>query len=236
MSALATEVAGPLNVGGDDKVEALVAMLEAGHGARIVTSKRLPASAGRYADLPRELAPKLKLALGRKGISQLYTHQSEAWATIREAMNTVVVTPTASGKTLCYNLPILQSIVSSEAKALYLFPTKALSQDQVAELLEINRAGDLGVRAYTFDGDTPGDARKAVRTRGDIVVSNPDMIHQGVLPHHTKWAQFFESLRYVVIDEMHTYRGVFGSHMANVIRRLRRVCRFYGSDPVFVLC
>ncbi|MBS38591.1 MAG: helicase [Thiotrichales bacterium] len=236
MSALATEVAGPLNVGGDDKVEALVAMLEAGHGARIVTSKRLPASAGRYAELPRELAPKLKLALERKGISQLYTHQSEAWATIREAMNTVVVTPTASGKTLCYNLPILQSIVSSEAKALYLFPTKALSQDQVAELLEINRAGDLGVRAYTFDGDTPGDARKAVRTRGDIVVSNPDMIHQGVLPHHTKWAQFFESLRYVVIDEMHTYRGVFGSHMANVIRRLRRVCRFYGSDPVFVLC
>jgi len=133
-------------------------------------------------------------------------------------------------------LPVLQSILEEKAKALYLFPTKALSQDQVAEIIALNRAADLGVRAYTFDGDTPGDARKAVRTRGDIVVSNPDMLHQGILPHHTKWAQFFESLRYVVIDEMHTYRGVFGSHMANVLRRLRRVCRFYGVDPVFVLC
>jgi DEAD/DEAH box helicase domain-containing protein len=147
----------------------------------------------------------------------------------------VVVTPTASGKTLCYNLPVLQAALADRAKALYLFPTKALSQDQVAELMELNEAGNLGVRAFTFDGDTPGDARRAVRTRGDIVVSNPDMLHQGVLPHHTKWAQFFENLRFVVIDEMHTYRGVFGSHVANVIRRLRRVCRFYGSNPVFVL-
>ena len=122
------------------------------------------------------------------------------------------------------------------AKALYLFPTKALAQDQVAELLELNTAGRLGVRAFTFDGDTPGDARRAVRIRGDIVVSNPDMLHQGILPHHTKWAQFFENLRYVVIDELHTYRGVFGSHMANVIRRLRRVCRFYRSEPLFICC
>jgi DEAD/DEAH box helicase domain-containing protein len=132
-------------------------------------------------------------------------------------------------------LPELQAALADRAKALYLFPTKALSQDQVAELMELNEAGNLGVRAFTFDGDTPGDARRAVRTRGDIVVSNPDMLHQGVLPHHTKWAQFFENLRFVVIDEMHTYRGVFGSHVANVIRRLRRVCRFYGSNPVFVL-
>jgi DEAD/DEAH box helicase domain-containing protein len=130
---------------------------------------------------------------------------------------------------------VLQAALADRAKALYLFPTKALSQDQVAELMELNEAGNLGVRAFTFDGDTPGDARRAVRTRGDIVVSNPDMLHQGVLPHHTKWAQFFENLRFVVIDEMHTYRGVFGSHVANVIRRLRRVCRFYGSNPVFVL-
>jgi DEAD/DEAH box helicase domain-containing protein len=148
----------------------------------------------------------------------------------------VVVTPTASGKTLCYNLPVLHEALTRKSKALYLFPTKALAQDQVAELLELNRAGELGVRAYTFDGDTPGDARKAVRTRGDVVVSNPDMLHQGILPHHTKWAQFFENLRYVVIDELHTYRGVFGSHVANVIRRLRRVCRFYGADPQFILC
>jgi len=121
-------------------------------------------------------------------------------------------------------------------KALYLFPTKALSQDQVAELLELNRAADLGVRTYTFDGDTPSDARRAVRLHGDIVVSNPDMLHQGILPHHTRWAQFFDRLRYVVIDEMHTYRGVFGAHVANVIRRLGRVCRFYGAAPVFILC
>ena len=123
----------------------------------------------------------------------------------------MIVTPTASGKTLCYNLPVLQAALQDQAKSLYLFPTKALSQDQVAEILELNQAGGLGVRAYTFDGDTPGDARKAVRTRGDIVVSNPDMLHQGILPHHTKWAQFFEALRFVVIDELHTYRGVFGS-------------------------
>lgn len=147
----------------------------------------------------------------------------------------MVVTPTASGKTLCYNLPVLHDALTLGSKALYLFPTKALSQDQVAEILELNQAGALGVRAYTFDGDTPGDARKAVRTRGDIVVSNPDMLHQGILPHHTKWAQFFENLRWVVIDEMQTYRGVFGSHVANVIRRLRRVCRFYGSEPRFIL-
>ena len=150
--------------------------------------------------------------------------------------HTVIVTPTASGKTLCYNLPVLQGVLRSEAKALYLFPTKALSQDQVAEIVALNEAANLGVRAFTFDGDTPGDARQAVRTRGDIVVSNPDMLHQGILPHHTKWAQFFENLEYVVIDELHTYRGVFGSHMGNLLRRLRRVCRFYGAQPKFIMC
>ena len=172
------------------------------YDGQIVHCRELPARAARYAAPQRPLPDLLAELLRRCGIEQLFEHQVTALETARERQDWVVVTGTASGKTLCYNLPILQSIVSSEAKALYLFPTKALSQDQVAELLEINRAGDLGVRAYTFDGDTPGDARKAVRTRGDIVVSNPDMIHQGVLPHHTKWAQFFESLRYVVIDEM----------------------------------
>jgi DEAD/DEAH box helicase domain-containing protein len=128
---------------------------------------------------------------------------------------------------------VLQAVLRESVKALYLFPTKALSQDQVAELLELNRAADLGVRTYTFDGDTPSDARRAVRLHGDIVISNPDMLHQGILPHHTRWAQFFDRLRYVVIDEMHTYRGVFGAHVANVIRRLWRVCRFYGSAGVY---
>ncbi len=217
-------------------VAALIARLEGSYGARISGRLTMPARLARYAGMPADLDPRLAAALEGRGIARLYSHQREAWDRLRAGRHTVVITPTASGKTLCYNLPVLQSVLEEKAKALYLFPTKALSQDQVAEIIELNRAADLGVRAYTFDGDTPGDARKAVRTRGDIVVSNPDMLHQGILPHHTKWAQFFESLRYVVIDEMHTYRGVFGSHMANVLRRLRRVCRFYGVDPVFVLC
>jgi len=148
----------------------------------------------------------------------------------------VIATPTASGKTLCYNLPVLEGVLRRQARALYLFPTKALAQDQVAELLALNDGGRLGVRAYTFDGDTPSDARAAVRLAGDVVVSNPDMLHQAILPHHTKWANFFESLRYIVIDEVHTYRGVFGSHVANVLRRLQRICAFYGVAPTYLLC
>ncbi len=206
------------------------------HGARITGQLVIPARAAQYASLPEELNGRLRAALAQRGIERLYCHQREAWDALARGEHVVVVTPTASGKTLCYNLPVLHSVVNSRGKALYLFPTKALAQDQVAELLELNRAADLGVRAYTFDGDTPGDARKAVRVHGDIVVSNPDMLHQGILPHHTKWAQFFETLKFVVIDEMHVYRGVFGSHVANVLRRLRRVCRFYGAQPQFVFC
>src|SRR5678815_3263371 len=175
-----------------------------------------------------------RVALRSRGISQLYSHQRAAWDASARGDHVVVVTPTASGKSLCYHLPVIEAVRGQRAKALYLFPTKALAQDQVAELLELNRAGELGVRAYTFDGDTPNDARQAIRTHGDIVVSNPDMLHQAILPHHTKWAQFFENLRFVVIDELHTYRGVFGSHVANVLRRLRRICAFYGSHPVFI--
>jgi DEAD/DEAH box helicase domain-containing protein len=196
----------------------------------------VPAKSGRYAPFPAALDVRLTRALSSRGVERLYSHQAASWESVLAGRHTVVVTPTASGKTLCYNLPVLQAALQRKAKALYMFPTKALAQDQVAELLELNQAGELGVRAFTFDGDTPGDARKAVRTKGDIVVTNPDMLHQGILPHHTKWAQFFEALEYVVIDEMHTYRGVFGSHVANVIRRLRRVCRFYGADPLFILC
>ncbi|MDT8388325.1 MAG: DEAD/DEAH box helicase [Thiogranum sp.] len=219
-----------------DPAAALAARLRSGHAARITGELVVPAQAGRYAALPAGLDPRLGKALLARGIERLYTHQAAAWESVQSGRHTVIVTPTASGKTLCYNLPVLQAILHDQARALYLFPTKALAQDQVAELTALNQAGELGVRAFTFDGDTPGDARKAVRTRGDIVVSNPDMLHQGILPHHTKWAQFFESLRYVVIDEMHSYRGVFGSHVANVLRRLQRICRFYGSDPLFVFC
>ncbi|MEW8436681.1 MAG: DEAD/DEAH box helicase [Candidatus Thiodiazotropha taylori] len=206
------------------------------NGERITGELTIPARRGKFAPFPDDLDPRLTRALISRGIKQLYSHQAAAWSAIQSLQHTVVVTPTASGKTLCYNLPVLQAALQDRAKSLYLFPTKALAQDQVAEINEINRSESLGIRAFTFDGDTPGDARKAVRTRGDIVVSNPDMLHQGILPHHTKWAQFFENLRYVVIDEMHTYRGVFGSHVANVIRRLQRVCKFYGSEPQFILC
>jgi DEAD/DEAH box helicase domain-containing protein len=214
--------------------ERVLGQLRRRYSGRICGELRRPASAARHAPLPEELDPRLAAALAGRGISQLYSHQRAAWDQVQAGRHVAVVTPTASGKTLCYNLPVLQGALTRGAKALYLFPTKALAQDQVAELSALNEAGGLGVRAYTFDGDTPGDARKAVRTRGDIVVSNPDMLHQGILPHHTKWAQFFEGLEYIVVDEMHGYRGVFGSHVANVFRRLRRICRFYGSDPQFI--
>ncbi|MBF0194862.1 MAG: DEAD/DEAH box helicase [Magnetococcales bacterium] len=217
-------------------VHGLVRHIQSKYKKRITGDLLLPAKKGDYRDFPEDLDSKITKALKSRGIEKLYSHQEAAWRSVQQKQDTVVVTPTASGKTICYNLPVLQAILQSKAKALYLFPTKALSQDQVAEILELNKAGELGVRAYTFDGDTPGDARKAVRTRGDIVVSNPDMLHQGILPHHTKWAQFFENLQFIVIDELHIYRGVFGSHMANVLRRLRRICQFYGVKPVFIFC
>ena len=220
----------------DDPVQSLSRRLRKTYAEQICAEMVLPAKAASFDRLPDDLDVRLRRALSARGIEQLYAHQAEAWQLAREGRHFVVVTPTASGKTLCYNLPVLQTVCSGRGKALYLFPTKALAQDQVAELLELNQAGGLGVRACTFDGDTPGDARKAVRTRGDIVVSNPDMLHQAILPHHTKWAQFFEDLRFVVVDEMHSYRGVFGSHVANLIRRLKRVLAFYGASPQFVFC
>ena len=206
------------------------------YGDRISGRFTIPGRAGTYAPIPDDLPPQLAVALRARGIERLYSHQAEAWVTAQRGEHVVVVTPTASGKSLCYTLPVVAAAMAQGAKALYLFPTKALAQDQVAELLELNNAGDLGVRAFTFDGDTPNDARQAIRLHGQVVVSNPDMLHQAILPHHTKWAQFFESLRYVVIDEIHTYRGVFGSHVANVLRRLKRVCAFYGVHPQFILC
>ncbi len=203
---------------------------------RVTGHFTLPGRDGRYAPIPEDVPAPLAAALRARGIDRLYRHQAEAWAAARAGKHLVVATPTASGKSLCYTLPVVSAAMTDGAKALYLFPTKALAQDQVAELLELNRAGNLAVKAFTFDGDTPGDARQAIRLHGDVVVSNPDMLHQAILPHHTKWAQFFENLRYVVIDEIHTYRGVFGSHVANVLRRLKRICAFYGVQPQFILC
>lgn len=214
----------------------LAKRLAAKYPDRITGMITVPGREGRYAAFPDDLPPRLAQALRARGVDRLYSHQAEAWTRTQRGEDVVVVTPTASGKTLCYTLPVLAAALDARAKALYLFPTKALAQDQVAELLELTKAGDLGVRAATFDGDTPGDQRQAIRLNGDIVVTNPDMLHQGILPHHTKWAQLFENLRYVVIDEIHTYRGVFGSHLANVLRRLARICAFYGARPQFILC
>lgn len=195
----------------------------------------IPAQEGVYEPIPPFLPDKLQELLMQKGITKLYSHQAAALNGVREGRDIVVVTPTASGKTLCYNLPVTQALLDDEeARALYLFPTKALAQDQVAELMEWSDKLGGKIKTYTYDGDTPGDARIAIRAAGSIVVTNPDMLHSGILPHHTKWMRLFENLKYVVIDELHIYRGVFGSHVANVLRRLDRICRFYGASPQFI--
>ena len=192
---------------------------------------------GKYRPFPEFLHPALKKALQETGIDRLYSHQAEAIEAAERGSHVVVVTPTASGKTLCYNLPVLHSkLMTPFSKALYLFPTKALSQDQMFELQNMVKRMEASIPAYTYDGDTPQDARAAIRAQGDIVITNPDMLHTAILPHHTKWLSFFQHLRFVVIDELHSYRGVFGSHMANVLRRLDRVCRFYGASPQFICC
>ena len=201
--------------------------------------RRLPPLSAQHLPFPPALDRRLTNALEGRGITQLYTHQAEAIEHAVAGRNVVVTTPTASGKTLCYNAPVLSAVLQNpSSRALYLFPTKALAQDQLAELqtmCEVLAAGSgdqIGV--FTYDGDTPQDARRTIRARAHIVLSNPDMVHSGILPHHPRWAKLFENLRYVVIDELHAYRGVFGSHLCNVLRRLRRICRHYGSNPVFV--
>ncbi|MGB5284705.1 MAG: DEAD/DEAH box helicase, partial [Polyangiales bacterium] len=185
--------------------------------------------------MPRGLAPALLKALQQRGICELYSHQARAFELASQGKHLVVATPTASGKSLCYNLPILQSLASDpSATALYLFPTKALARDQEEALRALMRDADLSVGAITYDGDTPNDARRAARQRAGVLLSNPDMLHAGIMPHHAGWARLFSNLKYVVIDELHSYRGVFGSHLANVIRRLQRIARFHGSSPTFL--
>ncbi len=198
--------------------------------------KHIPAQAGIYADYPAGLHPSLRQALERKGYLKLYSHQRTSWDALQAGKHIVVVTPTASGKTLCYNLPVLNTILlEPSSRAIYLFPTKALSQDQRAELDEIIDLLPEGIKIYTYDGDTPQDARKAIRSVGQIILTNPDMLHTGILPHHTKWINLFKNLKYIIIDELHNYRGIFGSHLANVLRRLKRIAAFYGSSPRFIL-
>jgi DEAD/DEAH box helicase domain-containing protein len=201
----------------------------------VTAVRRLPAVAARFAPFPDALDPRLAAALASRGVERLYTHQAEAIEHALAGRHTVVVTPTASGKTLCYNAPVLNAILQDpSSRALYLFPTKALAQDQLAELQAMCETLAAGIGVFTYDGDTPQDARRTIRSRAHLVLSNPDMVHSGILPHHPRWAKLFENLRYVIIDELHAYRGVFGSHLCNVLRRLRRICRHYGSNPVFL--
>jgi DEAD/DEAH box helicase domain-containing protein len=215
---------GPQAAGGDPLVSAV---------------ERMPAVLAEHAPFPDKTDVRLRAALEARGISQLYTHQAEAIGHTLAGRNVVVITPTASGKTLCYNVPVLDAVLRDPAaRALYLYPTKALAQDQLAELQgmaeRLAETDNAEIGVFTYDGDTPQDARRAIRGRAHVVLTNPDMLHSGILPHHPRWAKLFENLRYVVIDELHAYRGVFGSHLGNIIRRLHRICRHYGSDPVFI--
>lgn len=199
--------------------------------------RRIEAREAQYEAIPPEAHPSLRAMLEKRGMPLLYTHQAEAFRLCATGKNVVVVTPTASGKTLCYNLPVMNDLIADPGtRAMYLFPTKALAEDQLHEFQAAIDAAGCDLKAFTYDGDTPQDARKAIRERANVVFTNPDMLHSGILPHHTKWAKCFENLRYVVIDELHYYRGVYGSHLANLLRRLRRICAFYGSSPKFICC
>ncbi len=197
---------------------------------------RLEEKKGKYTGFPEKLSPEITNVYKKKGIDKLFSHQREAIDEILNGNNVVVSTPTASGKTLIYNSVTINSLLQDRsAKSLYLFPTKALSQDQLTELFDLNKMLEDRFGLFTYDGDTPQSTRKAIRKQSQIVITNPYMLHSGILPHHTKWINLFENLKYVIIDELHYYTGVFGSHMGNIIRRLKRICSFYDSSPVFIM-
>ena len=222
-----------------DVVQEALAALTAKHRSdEVLTAIRhIPAREAEFRPMPAWVRPELVAAYRAKGIDRIYSHQAAAAELARSGKDFVVVTPTASGKTLCYNLPVLNAVLENpDTRALYLFPTKALAQDQLAELHDLATRLDDRFGVFTYDGDTPSDARKAIRERGHVILTNPDMLHSGILPHHTKWMRLFENLRYIVLDELHTYRGVFGSHLGNVLRRLRRIAEVYGSRPQFICC
>lgn len=203
-------------------------------GTRITHWEVIPATPPELVDFPENLSPLLLEALKKRGIEGLYTHQEEAYCKVMAGKDIVVVTPTASGKTLCYTLPVIDMMLKEKGcRALYFFPTKALSHDQ-REGLKGFLGETISIKSYTYDGDTPARARKKIRSAGQIVITNPDMLHTGILPHHTKWIHLFENLKFVVIDELHYYRGILGSHVANVLRRLKRICDFYGTEPIFI--
>ena len=219
---------------------------DTGFMANVTAWQTLPARTAQTAPIPDSLHPALIAALGKRGIPHLYSHQHEAVTRALAGENIAVVTPTASGKTLCYTLPVLHQLLSDpSATALYLFPTKALAHDQLEDIgYWVLGIGDdtsntqypiSNIQYSTYDGDTPSGQRAAIRRESRLLITNPDMLHTGILPYHAGWERFFAGLQMVVIDEMHTYRGVFGSHVANVLRRLQRIAAFYGSHPRFVL-
>ncbi len=204
---------------------------------RVTHWEVIPPREGKYEEIPPEVDARITAALAGRGINRLYSHQLKTYRSVRGGRSVVLVSPTASGKTLAYNLPVLQAMLEDPgAKALYLFPTKALSQDQQSELNETVLGGEIPVKIFTYDGDTPSSIRISAREDGRIIITNPDMLHTGILPNHPKWIKVLSNLRFIVIDEMHSYRGVFGSHMTNVIRRLKRIAAFYGTRPVFICC
>ena len=208
---------------------------DAAFGDNIIHHRMIEEKQAVYAEFPSMLHPSIIKALASQGINRLYSHQREAFDRAYERESFTAVTPTASGKSLCYHLPVLQSILEdNSSRAIYLFPTKALAQDQLSDLHELIEASEETILSYTYDGDTAPGLRTKVRKSGHIVLTNPDMLHSGILPHHTKWVSLFENLKYIVVDELHTYKGVFGSHVAHVLRRLKRICNYYGSDPVFI--
>jgi DEAD/DEAH box helicase domain-containing protein len=191
----------------------------------------IPPRNPQFVDFPQDLSSNLQSLLSSLGIHSFYLHQHLAWKKIQSGQNIVIVTGTASGKTLAYTLPIIQTILDNHSeRALFLYPTKALAHDQLSGLDIFPR-----IKASAYDGDTPQYSRPQIRSSSQIIVSNPDMLHLGILPFHTNWEDFFSNLSFVVIDEMHSYRGVFGSHVANIIRRLKRVAVHYGSNPQFIL-
>ncbi len=229
-----------LSLASKSSLEAVVSLFQRAHqdpDSPVRAIHHQPAAEGLFAEIPAAVDARLRTALAQRGIARLYTHQAEAFDHIEQGRNVAVVTPTASGKTLCYNLPVLNLLLRDRgACAMYLFPTKALAEDQLHELHRAIEEMGSEICAFTYDGDTPQDARKAIRQRANVVLTNPDMLHSGILPHHTRWARYFERLRYIVIDELHYYRGVYGSHLANLLRRLKRIAEFYGTHPRFICC
>ena len=199
--------------------------------------KQIPARKAQIAQLPTPITPALQTALHGRGIDELYTHQVKAITAVYSHQNVTIATATSSGKSLCYTIPVMERLLANPAsRALYLFPTKALAHDQLAEAEALIAAGDLPISVNSYDGDTPSSRRTKIRRGGGILISNPDMMHAGILPYHTSWRGFFANLDFIVLDEIHTYRGVFGSHVGNVVRRISRLCNFYGSDPQFICC